>query len=631
MKIYKYILLCILCFLIAEVCRSSEPPVNQFECGHIHQSGILQPSTPFEGWDKPNRTDTIGGIALPGNAHFPVLIVFVQFPNDSTDPRGTWPMNSAPVYLDNLISREKKSTGNWWELYNPDTEMFSSHWIEVSRGRFHVISPVPDTLESEAFSVVLPKTAQQYFVDVSYDKRRADSAIHADIWSGIRLQGLNDWRPFDRWKKVGTQFQFSDIGQSDGIVDMIYKVMKSRGAWVQDSLGNWTTIFNDNAGWATLGSNYFEPAVVDSFGTQVLYNGGIDGSGVTVSFRGQISQYIGALGHEHSHYMFSPDHSTYSRVSYGFGYDNFSPADMILNGYMSPTNVSFNSVNNLGDYSSRSSGNGNLLKVPIQNNEYFLLASRNKYSKWDRVMFGDTAQIDMYGDESDYGKGLYIYHVPDGINFPFGDISQQDMECADGLFEWQYVGQAAQQVIHDCFISGSTDWPYYKKKRVSYENDSSNLFRNCINDPGYTPRAIGDGISLRYYVGCVNSNPVLHVKWWGVGDPPSNSCNIGTDRLFTNDEDIYTRFDIGGDREDAWKPGFNEVFSPYSSPNTNTWENQSSGIFIWYYTYSGSGPGGTASLKIYKAGTGEPISLDSALHLTPPSRPMGLVIMPCDS
>ncbi|MBK9227164.1 MAG: hypothetical protein IPL67_08985 [Ignavibacteria bacterium] len=149
---------------------------------------------------------------------------------------------------------------------------------------------------------------------MSFDKRRADSAIHADIWQRVKLQGLNDWRPFDRWKKVGTQFQFSDIGQSDGIVDMIYKVMKSRGARVQYANGNWTTIFNDNAGWATLGSNYFEPAVVDSFGTQVLYNGGIDGSGVTVSFRGQISQYIGALGHEHSHYTFSPAHSTYSRI-----------------------------------------------------------------------------------------------------------------------------------------------------------------------------------------------------------------------------------------------------------------------------------------------------------------------------
>lgn len=73
------------------------------------------------------------------------------------------------------------------------------------------------------------------------------------------------------------------------------------------------------------------------------------------------------------------------------------------------------------------------------------------------------------------------------------------------------------------------------------------------------------------------------------------------------------------------------MFSPYSSPNTNTWGNENSGIFIWYDSYSGSTPGGIASLKIYKAGSGEPISLDSALHLTPPSRPMGLIVLPCDS
>ncbi|MBX7042729.1 MAG: T9SS type A sorting domain-containing protein [Ignavibacteria bacterium] len=367
--------------------------------------------------------------------------------------------------------------------------------------------------------------------------------------------------------------------------------------------------------WHSSGTEY----LIDTTNNiKIDYGNDFTGSGITVSFRGQLAQYVATAGHEHGHQLFAPSgHSTYSRVSFGFGYDNFSPADMILNGYMFPSNVTFNSVNNLGDYSSRSSGNGNLLKVPIQNNEYFLLASRNKYSKWDRVMFGDTAQIDMYGDESDYGKGLYIYHVPSGLNFPNGDISQQDMECADGLFEWEYAGQSAQQVIHDCFISGPTVWPYYNKKSVLYENDPSTLGNS---------NGKGDGISLRNY-----RNNTYDVKWWGVGEQPTNSCDIGTDRLFTNDEDIYTRFDIGGDREDAWKPGFNEVFSPYSSPNTNTWGNQSSGIFIWYNGYSGSGPGGVASLKIYKAGTGEPISLDSALHLTPPSRPMGLVVVPCDS
>ncbi len=426
----------------------------------------------------------------------------------------------------------------------------------------------------------------------------------------LNSQGVTDWRPYDRWKKVGSQFYFTNAGQADSVVDMIFKVHKSRNT---GGLPNY-------AGYAYLALNHqsVEYTVDTAHSIKVNYGYGSIGSGLTVSFRAQLSQYITTLAHEYGHYLFSLGHSTYSSVSYGFGFDGFySPSDMILNGYMSPTSVNFNTINYLGDYSSRTTGNGNLLKVPISGNEYFLLASRNKYSKWDRVMGGDTAQISMFGDESENGKGLYIYHVPNGLSYPGSNISQQDMECADGLFEWEYAGQSAQQVIHDCFISGATDWPYYIKSGVVYDNDPSTLGNS---------NGKGDGISFRNY-----RNNTYDVKWWGVGDKPSNSCNIGTDRLFTNDEEIYTRFDIGGDREDAWKPGYNEVFSPYSSPNTNTWGNQYSGIFIWYYTYSGSGPGDVAYLKVYKAGVGEPISVDSALHLTPPSRPMGLRVLPCDS
>jgi hypothetical protein len=584
-----------------------------FDCQVVSNSTVATSSS-FRGSVKPNRTDSSGNSLAPSTSYFPVLVVFVQFKNEASDPRNTWPQNSAPTYLNNIIAKEKNVSSNWWDSYDPDTEILSSHWLEVSRGVFHVISPVPDTVSNGAFSVVLPYEASHYD---SLGVPGGELKINEDIWKSVRAQGLTDWRKFDRWKYNSSDgyFYYTDLGQGDGYVDMIYKIHKSRG----------TGGMVNFAGYNVLSYN----APADSFlvdtanSIKINYGNSFIGSGITVSFRGQLAQYIGTVGHEHGHQLFaSSGHSTYSRVSYGFGFDNFSPADMILNRYMSPTNVTFNSINYLGDYSSRSSGNGNLLKVPIQNNEYFLLASRNKYSKWDRVMGGDTAQINMYGDESAYGKGLYIYHVPNGLNFPIGDISQQDMECADGLFEWEYAGQAAQQVIHDCFISGSSVWPYYKKKKVIYENDSSNLFR-YTPPSGYTSRPVGDGISFRPYVG----NNTYHVKWWGEGDQPSNSCNIGTDRLFTNDEEIYTRFDIGGDREDAWKPGYNEVFSPYSSPNTNTWSNENSGIFIWYYNYSGSGPGDVASLKIYKTGVGEPISLDSALHLTPPSRPMGLKVV----
>jgi len=414
-----------------------------------------------------------------------------------------------------MIATRKDTIGDWWNWYSPQTEILSSHWAEISRGMFHVISPTVDPNDTGAFAVNLSKTGQEYFEFYNYNKVKTDSAIHREIWDSIKAHGLTDWRPYDRWKKVGNLFYFSDLGQSDGYIDMIYQVFKTRGgAFIHDSTGATFTLFQDNAGYNRLGTNYFRIDTIDNYGTRIDYGASELGSGVTISFRGQLAQYIGTMGHEHGHQLFAPGgHSTYSRVSFGFGFDDFySPSDMILNGYMSPTNVTFNSTNYLGDYSSRNSGTGNLLKVPVQGDEYFLLASRNKYSKWDRVMIGDTAQIDPYEDNSGYGKGLYIYHVPNGLQFPGGDISQQDMECADGLFEWEYVGQSAQQVIHDCFVSGANDWPYYKKKNVIYENDSSNLYPNSA-PPSGSNRPVGDGISFRKYFGYVDPNYIYHVKW----------------------------------------------------------------------------------------------------------------------
>ncbi len=64
----------------------------------------------------------------------------MQFKNEANDPRNTWPLDSAPVYLDNVIAKVKNVADNWWDSYDPDTEVLSSHWLEVSRGVFHVKS-----------------------------------------------------------------------------------------------------------------------------------------------------------------------------------------------------------------------------------------------------------------------------------------------------------------------------------------------------------------------------------------------------------------------------------------------------------------------------------------------------------
>jgi hypothetical protein len=335
------------------------------------------------------------------------------------------------------------------------------------------------------------------------------------------------------------------------------------------------------------------------------YSNSSNGSGVTLSFNGTVDNYIASMGHEHLHLMaYTEGHVTYSNCSYGIGLEYFySPYDMILNEYMTPTIATFGQSNSLGDYSSRNTGTGEILKVPIDGPEYFLLANRNKISKWDRVMLGDTASYEQYKDNTEYGKGLYIYHV-DTLKLPYSDISPQDLECADGYWEWEFQGTGIVNLVYDCFVSGN-NWKIYKKKNVLYSNDPSLIFN---------PNPYGDEISFHH-----NINNDTWPCWWGTGKQPISACFMGTDRSLVNEEDIYTKNGLMGDRYDAWKPGYNEVFSTYSSPSTLKWNNDTSGIFIYFESLSGT----NANIKIYKVGNNG-MTEAQILAATPPSRPMGI-------
>jgi hypothetical protein len=184
---------------------SSEKVTSQinFDCGTLPKTNVNNFSVPFEGYYKPNRTDTLNGVALPEDAVLPVLVVFVQFKNEASDPRHTWDTNSAPIYLDSLFSQTKKTSGNWWNFYDPETEVISSHWMEISRGKLHVISP------QGAFSVVLSQEASYYATFGT----GADTVINEEIWKSLYSQGLRDWREYDRWSKDNYgNFHFAEPG-----------------------------------------------------------------------------------------------------------------------------------------------------------------------------------------------------------------------------------------------------------------------------------------------------------------------------------------------------------------------------------------------------------------------------------
>ena len=77
----------------------------------------------------------------------------------------------------------------------------------------------------------------------------------------------------------------------------------------------------------------------------------------------------------------------------------------------------------------------------------------------------------------------------------------------------------------------------------------------------------------------------------------------------------------------AWNVGYNEVFSPYSSPSTDKWNDDTSQIFIWYR--NDNDITGDAEIDIYKIG--QPYSEEVILQKTPPSRPMWLKADSCVS
>lgn len=93
--------------------------------------GFEEPDSLIGGRYKPARTDIWG--ADPDEDVFPVLIVFVQFQNEtysySTDP-GAWNSGMPPNYVDNIISEERLSSSTWWNSYNGYA--ISDYWHEFS-------------------------------------------------------------------------------------------------------------------------------------------------------------------------------------------------------------------------------------------------------------------------------------------------------------------------------------------------------------------------------------------------------------------------------------------------------------------------------------------------------------------
>jgi len=581
----------------------------------------------------PSNLETIYPLKPPvtGEHYMRIIIVYVMFNNETqlSGPNNTdqdWSVNTTdgPSWKGTMLASSKNDISDWWNAYDIGTQSISSWFCENSRGQTHVIGV-------EKF-VKLPLTAQEY-KDIYKNQKNREKAINAYIYENLTTQDIQ-WQDYDKWS-YSTNSGWS--WGADGNVDMIYKVHR------YNYYEKYKEIFSADpySGICYLG--YGQSNNSDNEYDYIITQGGVEyhfsgycpftfishrvGSGLTVVGNGTsgVIDKMGTLGrlmHENGHYFFGGDHSNIGMMGDAWEL-SYSPWEKWALGYASPY-ISYSENNPfeeviLNDISGRGNTGNYLLSIKRIDRE-FIIANRNKYSRWDRIMYGDIAHCN---ENTELGKGAYIYHnATYNFYYPNKNI---DIECADGLWKWVQNG-------YDALDWSPTNYvlPVLDRIEVVRNQNDDGVMRN-INEPQY--QNLGkDGLTVMGE-GIPPPNEPIPVlpKYFSKGKK-STDRGCGWDRIETNtDWQNWTSREFQVDRWDAWKPGYNEIFSPYSSPSTIEFSGNQTGTFIWIKEYDNQTYPYPMKIWIFRdlehniGGMHE----SEILAATPPSRPMGLKEIEC--
>jgi len=517
---------------------------------------------------KPERTDKSNGQNCDGT--FKVLFVFIQFqgedPNSQTNE---WQIGQPPVYINQLFSEFKLYSGNYWDRYSDQTQFFSDYYMEVSRGILDVTGITRN--------ILLDYTASEYKNNPNLGYNGMLSEIYYKLSQDLTI----NWFQLDQWRRNNTTGLFENF--PDTYIDMIglfFRTVTIPSLFIHNAAG-YVPLYGPQ--YSLPNGKFIGPDRSD-LGSGFLCMGNSKPNGK--------SRNIGIAIHEIGHYLYNGNHSTSGIMTSrgGMSINDFfySGFERMKLGYVTANTVNYNFNDyQLDDVSGRDGTSNLMMKVPINSNEFFLIENRRKLSQYDIYMLGDTVRCEpLIIDAWDKGKGVYIYHSMNNNYY----ASNVDLECADGLWHWtlqgyttpdwspsQQVPIIAKDIIPDPVNNDDSNWGLYNKDGVSAEQ-----------------------------------------VFFTLGKRHAQYGQFGTIKDYTNTPDWYTSRETWGDRYDAWNIGYNEIFSPYSNPNTKDRYNNQTGIFIYYNGLTGN----KANISIYKVG--ENGTEGQILAITPPSKPMGI-------
>lgn len=193
-------------------------------------------------------------------------------------------------------------------------------------------------------------------------------------------------------------------------------------------------------------------------------------------------------------------------------------------GYIAYTDVTQNDfTKTLGDFIK----DGDILRIPITSQNYFLVENHQRQSSYDQIMRGGAIG-GAYNFNTTLGSGIYIYRVTNGAT---GGPSFE-LVTADGRFDWVYDG--------DFYAQG---------------------FHHLTNCPNYVPKTKRTAVSR--HTG-KNDRMPLHIDWCGLtgNNAASKWCDVNEYGTY------WLSRDVMGEETDAFNFGYNVIFSPWSNPSS---------------------------------------------------------------
>lgn len=276
-----------------------------------------------------------------------------------------------------------------------------------------------------------------------------------------------------------------------------------------------------------------------------------EGSGITaIGQKLNYSQVTQIVEHEFGHHLFTGNLPVGSHISLGLMSYGIEETTYCMSPYersrfcvnyipiIEPNPLLTFQDFDLRDYVRE----GDVVKVkiptsPMNNEEFFWIANHQKLSSYDGISRGSNTCYIVNGGwqypPCNVGKGIYIYHeinslICQGLTYcNNGNLDRQfDIVNADGNYNWT--------VTNTYTIPPFGDIPFFQTLTGNNTNGEREFGR-------FIHANNGCGRQL------LNINPCTSSWYWNL--------------------------DYWGDGKDAFNIGYDEIFSPYSNPSTNSCSN----------------------------------------------------------